>query len=299
VLHFAQRLKRAGYKPAILTRGYRRASSERSTLLGEREDVPVEVTGDEARLFLRSGAAPVGIGADRYATGMLVENRFGPDVLLLDDGFQHRRLARTVDVVLIDALDPFAGEALVPLGRLREPLEALSRADVFLITRAVPGVPLAGIQSRLSHLNPRAPAFRSRVVPLEWVDLATLDTLTPTAAAAWRALAFCGLANPSAFWHSLSELGCRPAVLSAFRDHHRYRPRELAELAARARAADCNVLLTTEKDVMNLPPDAATIFAPLRLLFLKIGLRIEEEESLQSLVTKAVPLRRREPANSN
>src|SRR5258708_4332151 len=100
---------------------------------------PTVMTGDEAQIFVRAAVAHVGIGSDRWEVGREVEARSHADVFLLDDGFQHRRLKRDVDIVLIDALDPFAGGALFPRGRLREPLPGLARADMFVITRAQPG----------------------------------------------------------------------------------------------------------------------------------------------------------------
>ena len=98
--------------------------------------IGADQTGDEPQIFVRSGLAPVGIGADRYRAGMQLRHELGADVMLLDDGFQHLKLARDVDIVLIDALDPFGGGAVFPLGRLREPMEGLARADLILISRS-------------------------------------------------------------------------------------------------------------------------------------------------------------------
>src|SRR5581483_11867002 len=95
-----------------------------------------DLTGDEARILIDSDAASVGIGADRYETGRIVEATCRPDVFVLDDGFQHRRLYRDRDIVLIDALDPFSRGDVFPAGRLREPMTALRRASAFVITRA-------------------------------------------------------------------------------------------------------------------------------------------------------------------
>jgi tetraacyldisaccharide 4'-kinase len=278
VLYLAERLKAAGWNPGILTRGYRRRFPAPATVLPPGARVPTSLTGDEAQLFLRSGAAAVGIGADRYLAGRVLEERFRPDVILLDDGFQHWRLARSLDLVLIDAQDPFGGEALFPLGRLREPLPALERADVILITRADPERPLAGIEARLRTINRRAPIFRARVKALAWVDLVTGAAEPPENFAARPTAAFCGLANPGSFWRTLEGLRCRPVFRWAFPDHHHYRPRQLHRLAAHARHHGAEVLLTTEKDVMNLPDDAARLIAPSKVYWLRIGLEVEEQE---------------------
>jgi len=280
VLHLAQRLQASGRRPAILTRGYRRRFPAHATILPAGAAASTALTGDEAQIFLRSGVAPVGIGADRYALGRLIEERFHPDVILLDDGFQHWRLERLLDIVLIDALDPFGGDALLPLGRLREPVRELARADLIVLTRAEPGLPLAGIEARLRAVNSRAPIIRCRVTPLGWVHLRT-GALEPPER--WRdgaAAAFCGLANPSSFWRTLRSLGCRPLLRWEFRDHHSYRPRELRRVAAEACSRGAQALLTTEKDAVNLPDEAAALVSPLELYWLRIGLEIEEEPRL-------------------
>ena len=172
-LHLARRFQDEGREPGILTRGYRRRVPEKSTVLPAGTRAKITLTGDEAQLFLRAGVAHVGIGADRYRTGRALEKKLHPQIILLDDGFQHWRLERDVDLVLIDALDPFSGGALFPLGRLREPLSALARADAFVITRVEPGSPIAGITARLRQYNKSAAVLCSRVGPRRWIDLET------------------------------------------------------------------------------------------------------------------------------
>jgi 3-deoxy-D-manno-octulosonic-acid transferase len=281
VLYLTERLQAAGWQPGILTRGYRRHFPAHATILPPGARASTGLTGDEAQLFLRSGLAPVGIGADRYAVGRLLEEHFHPDLILLDDGFQHWRLERSLDLVLIDAQNPFGGEALFPLGRLREPVAALERADLLLLTRADPGLPLAGIEARLREVNARAPIFRSRVVPLEWVNLATGERAPAECFGCRRAAAFCGLANPGSFWQTLASLRCRPVFRWEFPDHHHYRPRELRHLAAHAQANGAEILLTTEKDVMNLPAGASGL--P-KLYWLRIGLLVDDEEGFLAAI---------------
>src|SRR5262249_49625380 len=128
--------------------------------------------GDEPSIFVRSGLAPVGIGSDRFQTGKLLLGQFPVDRLLLDDGFQHVRLARNVDIVLVDALQPFGGGELFPLGRLRDPLEALARAHIFLITRCEFTDLPAAIERELRRRNPDAPIFHAGVELRDWVSFA-------------------------------------------------------------------------------------------------------------------------------
>lgn len=287
VLWLAGRLKSAGRSPAILTRGYRRRAPERQTVVEAGARVPVDRTGDEAQIFVRAGVAPVGIGADRASTGRIIEDRFHPDVFLLDDGFQHWRLARDVDIVLVDALDPFGGGAVFPLGRLREPLPQLRRASAFVITRTEPGRSYDGIEERLRRYNPAAPVFRARVRAGSWVEAASGAGFAAGSLPAARVAAFCALANPAAFWQTLGELGIRPLVKRVLGDHHRYRPVELKRLAAEARIAGAEALVTTEKDAMNLCAHVADLIAPLRLFWLKIGIEVEDEARLLELVLRA------------
>ncbi len=269
VLWLAQRLRAAGMRPAVLTRGYRRRRREKHTILWEGAHAPVALTGDEAQSYL--GVGPVGISADRYGTGRLIEERLGPDVFLLDDGFQHWRLERALDIVVLDGLDPFGGGAVMPLGRLREAPQALERAGAIVVTRGA-----EGLEGEIRKYNRTAPVFRSWVVAEAWVDAATGERWSAGGPPAGQVGAFCGLGNPASFWRTLAGLGCRPVFREAFSDHHAYSMEELRELAARGVEA----LVTTEKDLRNLPADWREAVGPVRVRWLKIGLEVEGGEEL-------------------
>jgi 3-deoxy-D-manno-octulosonic-acid transferase len=271
-LYLAERLS----KPAILTRGYRR-QSKGNLIFSAGEAAEWRETGDEAQIFLRSGLAPVGIGADRAQVGRRMEERFEVEHFLLDDGFQHWRLERQVDIVLVDSLDPF------PAGRLREPMEALSRADIFVITRSTGK--RAGIERELRKYNATAPIFYSRVRPECWVEGATRRRVELGDPGVGAAAAFCGLANPASFWSSLNALGLKPADRIAFPDHTRYDRDTIAKLLAQHRT-----LLTTEKDWINLG-----VNAPAGIFWLKICVEVGDEQAfLRSCSTsQPVPLRGR------
>jgi len=277
VAHVAQRLREAGRDPAILTRGYRRRSTRQTVIVPRGGKAATELTGDEAQIFIRAGDAHVGIGTDRFAVGRRMEQELSPGVFLLDDGFQHARLDRSEDVVLIDALDPLGG-GVFPLGRLREPLESLARASAIVVTRVERGQDTAGIERVVRRYNARAPVFRSRVVPRQWVDLEWGTVRDVSAVKFGRVAAFCGLGSPRAFWRTLEELGIEVAFRWAFRDHHQYRPAEVKRLAEQAAAAGAEALVTTEKDVMNLCEGAPAMVAPGKLFWLKIGIEIDNEE---------------------
>lgn len=264
VAHLARRLREMGKNPAILTRGYKRVSIEPIVIVPRGGSSPVESTGDEAQIFVRRGDAHVGIGAKRYEVGRRMEKELGPDIFLLDDGFQHVQLHRDHDVVLIDADDPAAG-GLFPAGRLREPISALQRATEIVITRGAGEI--EGLQ---------VPVFRSRVVPGEWVG---------GEPGAGPVAAFCGLGDPRSFWRTLEEQRLNVKLRIAFADHHSYSVDDLTHLAKAAREVGAETLVTTEKDAMNLCANAEATIAPLKLCWLRIAVEIEGEDELLKRLT--------------
>lgn len=282
-VYLVNRLRARGYSPAILTRGYRRRSPAEALVLAAGTKIPTAVTGDEAQIFLRAGDAPVGIGANRYGTAQTVLRQFpSTDVLVLDDGFQHARLMRDFDVVMIDGLDPFGGEEVVPLGRLREPLDALARADVFVISRAENDFRYEAIRRRLRDFNSSAPSFRTRLLARSWHDYRTGAVLPSLAGR--RAAAFCGLGNPESFWRTLESLGVELVFRWTFADHHAYNPTELQRVAHQARMHGAEILVTTEKDRINCPKHLEQSIAPLRLAWLKIEFELDDEAAFFALL---------------
>ena len=261
-LYLAQKLDEAGRNPAILTRGYGR-KSRLDVIVQRGESASVAQTGDEAQIFIRRGVAHVGIGANRHEVGRKMEQRLHPGVFLLDDGYQHFGLKRDRDIVLIDALDPMGG-GVFPLGRLREPMSALGRATAVVITRAENRH--TGIERLIRQHNAKAPIFRSRVVVTGEIPRGLVA-------------AFCGLGQPRTFWRTLDEQGIRVVCRLQFPDHHRYTQADLHDIERQAAGAEA--LVTTEKDLMNVPAGVAW---PLKLYCLHIGMEIENEEELLRLI---------------
>jgi 3-deoxy-D-manno-octulosonic-acid transferase len=284
VAHLAARWAANGLVPAILTRGYRRKSAASHAIVRRGSTAPVALTGDEGQIVVTRAHAHVGIGVNRYDLGRRMQQELKPDVFLLDDGFQHVRLKRDHDIVLIDAQDPLSG-GLFPLGRRREPLESLARATIVVVTRTERGQDISGIEDLVRRYNPNAPVFRSRVNPLEWVDVAWGTSQPADAMRARRVAAVCGLGSPHGFWHTLRGLGLEVVYSWPFGDHHRYRPGELVRLSKQASAAGAEALVTTEKDVMNLCEGAVALVAPLRMYWLRIGVEIDNEEELLRLIS--------------
>lgn len=289
--YLAAELDRRGYSPAILTRGYRRNSPARDLVFPPGAKVPAAFTGDEAQIFLRHAICPIGIGANRYETAQFLRLQFpSTNVLLLDDGFQHARLDRDLDIVLIDGLDPLGGEDVIPMGRLREPLTALGRAQALVITRAENDLRYEAICARLREYNVSAPFFRTRLVARDWRDYRTgarHETLH-----AHRVAGFCGLGNPQNFWDTLESLGLEIVFRWAFEDHHTYKSFELQRIAHQARTHGAEVLVTTEKDRINCPGHFANAIAPLDLAWLEIGLEVEDQPRFFELLESAIHRKR-------
>ena len=246
-----------GRSLGVILRGYRRMESEAATIIPPGAAAPARKTGDEAQVILRylqreEIAAAVGIGADRYRVGRQLEAIGPPEIVVLDDGFQHVVLERDIDLVLIDVTNPFGGDAMIPLGHLREPLSGLARASAFVLTRTVKGGHYEGIKQRLQQWNPQAPIFSSRLECVAVVHAANGEDAPLDALRKRRVVAFCGLGNPDPFWRNLEDLGTKLIDRIRFQDHHRYSTEDVERILTIARQHQAHVLITTEKDLVNL-----------------------------------------------
>ena len=267
VLWLVERLLAEGRRVAILTRGYGGA---------EPPEAHGALPSDEVALLRARLGAKVqfGIGADRYARGRMLE-RHGVEWFVLDDGFQHVQLARDVDIVLVDATDPFGGGHVLPVGRLREPRSALARADVVVITRSEHAPAIETVIRR----HTEAPIFYAQTHLRALLTLVANPEQPELAANHWRELkffAFCGIGNPEAFFDDLRRWGMNLVGTAAYRDHYRYSQRDAEELERRAEAAGADALLTTEKDVFNL---RQARFKARPAYYCQIALAISDEES--------------------
>lgn len=242
VLWIAERLAREGKRVAILTRGYR----------GSVDAARGDPQSDEVALLRErlSGKVQIGVGADRHKNGEVLA-RHGTNWFVLDDGFQHLRLARDADIVLVDAMDPFGGGMTLPAGRLREPVSALSRADVVVITRSVQA-PASALEAVIRRHTKKPIYYASTEIEsvLRLPQLAV--ALPPQDWRKTRFMAFCGIGNPRAFFDDLRKWGFQLAGGRSFADHHVYTAQEITELEHEAAICGADALLCTEKDVWNL-----------------------------------------------
>jgi tetraacyldisaccharide 4'-kinase len=219
-------LKERGVAFDVLSRGYGRRTS--GIALVESSGTP-ENFGDEPLVIAGKLGVPVIVGEDRYAAGKFAEKRFGPQLHLLDDGFQHRRLARDFDIALITERD--LKDSLLPAGRLREPLSSLARASALVMMDAVES----------DRIPVREGQFRWRV---------SRSIVPPKTTEA--CFAFCGIARPKNFFADLAQSGVKVVGTSEFRDHHRYRAADVESLFKQAHESGATAFVTTEKDAINL-----------------------------------------------
>lgn len=281
VVWIAQRLLREGKRAGILTRGYRGTMGTGGP------------TSDEVEIFkARLGdQVPVGVGADRFARGKDLTAQ-GTVWLILDDGFQHIQLARDLDIVLIDATNPFGGGRLLPAGFMREPKTALRRANVIVITRSSRAPAVEAAVRRETN----APIFYAR----PWLD-SVRSVAGPTPgdevrdARRWKWFAFCGIGNPAAFVSDLREWGFQVCGPRFFRDHHRYTQQELDELGQQARAAGADGLLCTEKDRFNL---AAVKSLPMETAYCRISMQVDRVNEFWSEIETVVAIARSKKAGA-
>jgi tetraacyldisaccharide 4'-kinase len=287
----AQRLRTWGQAPGILLRGYGRRGSGVRVAADTPTGLPRwEAVGDEAVLLARRlPGVPVVVGADRFQSGQEALRRSRLDVLLLDDGFQHRQLHRDLDVVLVDATDPFGGGRLLPRGRLREPVAALRRAGAVILSRSDQASDLRGLRRRLEQLAPEAVQILARHRPSGLMDPAGGGERPPGWLSGRRLLAVSGIANPEGFHRSLTDLGGVLAGTLAFPDHHPYGPADIARTRQVAEEARAELIITTEKDAVRLAAREGSEFARPALLVLRVELELfEGAEALDALLRRAV-----------
>jgi tetraacyldisaccharide 4'-kinase len=263
VIYLAKLLSRQGVRVDVLSRGYGRSSDavERVDPSGNAGHF-----GDEPLLIAQAAHVPVYVGASRYDVGLLAErDDAATAVHLLDDGFQHRKLVRNVDIVLIHRSD--FTETLLPAGRLRESLSALKRASLLVLREED-----ADLEAQLKQ--------RGIEKPIWWV---TRSITVPENTG--RALAFCGIAHPAEFFRSLQASGIEIAATHAFRDHHTYSSVDIQELLQAAQSHAVDTFLTTEKDFVRLSQEqreVLTALAPVKMVKLEAHLH-DETAALRQL----------------
>ena len=225
VILLGELLRARGLRFDVLSRGYGRQTKGVAVVdpAGSARDF-----GDEPLLIARRLGVPVIVGEDRFRAGELAESRFGPQLHVLDDGFQHRSLARDFDIVLVTSED--AQDRLLPAGRLREPLSSLLRADAVVLS---------------DEASPHSPPAAGKLVWRMRRGIVAHDVPA-------RPVGFCGIARPRNFFRDLKSAGIEAQAEAVFRDHHRYSEQDVSDLAKLRERSQADGFVTTEKDAINL-----------------------------------------------
>lgn len=288
VIFLAQHLRQMGYRPGILSRGYGR-KSKGTVLVSDGVNVLATYgqSGDEPALMARRlNEVPLVVDENRHRGAQALISRAHPDVIILDDGFQHRGLARECDLVLMDAGMPPRDYHMFPFGRLREPLSAIKRSSAVIWTRTERYERPDPIGKRVSQLG-MPEITSSMVAEPELMDLSTGGRVAVSTLDGREIVAFCGLAQPRQFYHSLRDVGVEPDRVRYFPDHHDYTPSDFEELS-QLFSRSGGVMITTEKDAVKLPAEflgSQAVYA-LRINFAIVG---PELEKLTALLLDCLP----------
>ncbi|MCC6742547.1 MAG: tetraacyldisaccharide 4'-kinase [Acidobacteria bacterium] len=289
VAHIVRVLRDQGYECAVLTRGYGRQSKER-VVLGARDEPratnDADRAGDEPAMLARElDGVPIVVDPDRAKAASWAALELGTEVFVLDDGFQHLQLARDLNLLVLDATDPFGCLRMPPVGRLREPLQGMKRADAVIVTRSDRPFDESAIERVVrGTCRPDIPIFHS------WHDIDALrpvfggELRDPQTLRGRKVGVLTAIGNPVLFTEDLRNIGMQVVSESAHRDHHPYSREDLAAAAASAISSGAEALLTTEKDAVKLErfdPVALPLYA------VRIAFRSDDEGRILSLVLKA------------
>jgi tetraacyldisaccharide 4'-kinase len=262
VAFVAEVLAEKGEKVCILTRGYKRENPGKRIVVsdGERILANVKQSGDEPFELAKKllGKAIVIADKNRAEAGIWAREKFGITAFVLDDGFQHLRVRRDLNIVCIDATNPFGNGKVLPSGILREHLQNLKRADAIVITRANLAENLENLKYEISQFNLNCPILVSRNSVSNLIELNEFHAKTqkPTTKdqrpKTEKSLAFCGLGNPRNFFEQLEQDNFNLAATEVFPDHHAYTQKDIAKLERMAKQKNAEILLTTAKDGVKL-----------------------------------------------
>lgn len=264
VMLLGELLKARGMRFDVLSRGYGRQSC--GVLLVDPSGLPQQF-GDEPLLIARKLQVPVIVGEDRYEAGRFTESKFGPQLHLLDDGFQHRALTRDFDIVLVTPQD--ATDRLLPAGRLREPLSSLRRADAVVLASGASSESFA-LQDKLVW------RVRRGIVP---------QAVSP------RPVVFCAIARPQNFLLQLRAANIEPAAQAFYRDHHAYGEKDIRELLELKQRSEAGGFVTTEKDAINLGPYLSAL-EPLSVVAVRMELA-DAADAVDTILRRIAERKRR------
>ncbi|MBU4344891.1 MAG: tetraacyldisaccharide 4'-kinase [Desulfobacteraceae bacterium] len=285
----AQIIRRLGYKVAIISRGYKGGAEKTGGIVSNGHTILMESdkAGDEPFMMAsKLKDIPVVVGQNRYKAGWLAIKEFDPDVIVLDDAFQHLNLKRDIDIVLLDCEHPFGNAHLLPRGILREPISALKRSDAFVLTRfdSVSDYIRQAAVDKIESLAPGRPVFKPFHVPNLYKPAndkksmpgIKLQNFAPGLLYGRRVVAFSGLAGNSDFRRTVESLKCDLIDFFEFPDHHKYTEMDLQAIIQSSINAQAEFILTTEKDYVRISGE--TLW-PVEIVVVGIELSLGDDES--------------------
>lgn len=276
-----------GKKVAIVSRGYKGSKSSKKVFIvsdgkGHIFGGPKEC-GDEPFLLASwLSDTPILISKKRISAVLHAQDQFSPDYIILDDGYQHRALSRDIDILLIDAMDPFGNYRLPPSGTLREPIQNLGRADVVMINRAEENDVFITLRRIIRRHNKKTLIFQVGNRISELIRIGGEEKLPPEQISGWNCYLFCAIGNPDAFSLNIEKLGAHILGHKYFRDHHPYTKDDLRKIENAARKAGAAILLTTQKDMVRIKEYQTMLSLPLYYAKLELVL-YQEREFFQAL----------------
>jgi tetraacyldisaccharide 4'-kinase len=280
----ARTMRELGAQPAVVSRGYGR-STRGAHVVADRDGIRLDAraAGDEPRMLAeRLPGIPVVVGENRLVAGGLAVEQCGATALVLDDGFQHRSLVKDLEIVVVNGRTPWGNGRLFPRGMLREPLSALGRAHLVIVTNPPSAADVEAVAGQVRRHNAHAPVLTVSYEVLEARELDSGRRLGPDQLRGRRLLAFAGLGTPQGFADTLHAIGVRAPGLIEFPDHHWFVVDDLASLARQSMAVGADGLITTEKDAVRLRglplPDV-----PLWVLSVGLRLTTGADQWLQAL----------------
>lgn len=284
VIWIAKALLDAGRRPAILLRGYhRREKTPGSQVVSDGQEIlaSVPTSGDEAMMIARElPSVPVLIGKNRHEAGRRALERLKCDVLILDDGFQHRKLGRNLDIVAVDATQPFGTGKLLPAGTLREPVSALRRADLIMLTRVDMVDSANEVRKDIAALVGDTPIIESRHGPTRLYRLGGGGNVDFCILKGKNLLAVCGIGNPAMFAETLRRYEPETIELLPFPDHHQYCRADVARIQQEAQRAGADYIIVTRKDELKLSAFVTEERDALPILVLAIEVSVTDGECL-------------------
>jgi tetraacyldisaccharide 4'-kinase len=285
VIAIGQLLEKAGCRVSVILRGYKGRHKGALLLVsdGKKLMTTVREAGDEALVIARNlPQAIIATSKNRWKCGSWLESNFSVDIHLLDDGYQHLRLFRDFNLLLIDVTNPWGG-GLPPVGRLREPLSGIQRADAVLLTRAKPEEHYPELIHAVASHRPDVPVFYSRQ-RVSAVDLMLRkDSIALEKLRGKPLLAFAGIGHPDQFISLLKESQFHIPEYCVFRDHHRYTSEDISRLKSLCQRIGIEAMITTEKDAEKL---SAQDFEPFKVLVARLEFEFDDPDRLIRLILK-------------